>query len=189
MSGDSNRPLRTVTCEFCTQPFVAAGTAAVPCRIDSGMYLIPESFECPRCGFGNPAPGKKESPPERPPPSTQPRKNNPNYKHKTRTADLPRTRRVEIDVRVGGTDKKRMWWVFGKPLSAVIRWMGSEGWTREDAERALRLMGVVSSPDTVRSQLDDARPWGDHKRGPAAELTAEQKAALNRLVYPEEPRP
>ena len=72
--------------------------------------------------------------------------------------------------------------LYGHPATAVLRWMGKEGLTVEQAERLLQSHGLGVSGTTVRIQIR-AGKTGD--RGDPAALTHEQrKDLLSRAVLP-----
>lgn len=59
--------------------------------------------------------------------------------------------------------------------TAVIRWMGKEGWSADDAKRVLDGMGVDVEMSTIKTQLGAGKKG---LRGPVAPLTDEQRALL-----------
>lgn len=67
--------------------------------------------------------------------------------------------------------------LLGRHATAVIRWMGVEGWSFEEAKRTLRRLGVPVADATIRIQLR-AGAKKDADRGPPAELTTEEGNAL-----------
>jgi serine/threonine protein kinase len=71
--------------------------------------------------------------------------------------------------------------VFGHPFTAVLRWMGKNGWSFEDAKQALMGLGVECSEATVRTQLSAGKTG---QRGAPASLTEEQIATLLTALAP-----
>jgi len=63
--------------------------------------------------------------------------------------------------------------IYGFPVTAVIRWMGTEGWTREQAAKVLSAYEVEVSPATIAIQLK-AGKIKDTSRGEPASLTDDQ---------------
>lgn len=80
-----------------------------------------------------------------------------------------------------GGKKYRVW---GHPVTAILRWMGSDAWTFKDARTALKKLGVPDVGDpTVKAQLLAGRAGGDcNGRGPAAALTPAQTETLYSLL-------
>lgn len=72
--------------------------------------------------------------------------------------------------------------IFGFPMTAVLRWMGREGWTIHQALHVLTALDVSCSVDTIRAQV---RAGKTGQRGAPAELSIKQELELNRMV-PEE---
>lgn len=68
----------------------------------------------------------------------------------------------------GGTTRPN---IFGHPVTAVLRWMGQEGFDAAQAAKALRRYGVEASPVTIGIQLK-AGKTGD--RGSPANITDDQ---------------
>lgn len=69
--------------------------------------------------------------------------------------------------------------MFGHAVTSVIRWMGKQGWTFEQAREALELHDCERVNDTtVKIQLAAGRK-GD--RGPAADLTEKQVSMLEKI--------
>lgn len=68
--------------------------------------------------------------------------------------------------------------IFGHSCTAVIRWMGANDFTFEDAGVALAYYGAGNVSDTtIRLQLKAGKD-GDQKRGPAADLTKAEERQL-----------
>lgn len=65
--------------------------------------------------------------------------------------------------------------LWGQQPTAVMRWMGKEGWSSADAARVLKEMGVEVADGTVKTQVGAGLKG---LRGPAATLTEEQAAIL-----------
>lgn len=65
--------------------------------------------------------------------------------------------------------------LFGHKVTAVIRWMGVEGWKFPAAKKALAALGVNIADATIHAQL---RAGVKGERGPAAELTASESKKL-----------
>lgn len=65
--------------------------------------------------------------------------------------------------------------LFNYPVTAVIRWMGVEGWSRQRAEQVLKTLGLNVAPATVYAQL---RAGQTGERGEPAGLTDGEVDAL-----------
>lgn len=72
-----------------------------------------------------------------------------------------------------GKASNRKGLIYGFPATAVLRWMGSEGWTREMAGKVLTHFGIDVSPATVQIQMK-AGQTRDTTRGEPAKLTPGQ---------------
>lgn len=79
--------------------------------------------------------------------------------------------------------------IFGMPATAILRWMGGDGWTIDEAKAAMAKLGLTSIQDsTYKCQVysgrkgvgDDGEALGTH--GAAPELPAKQAKALNALI-------
>ena len=70
--------------------------------------------------------------------------------------------------------------VFGHPVTAVIRFMGSEGWTFKQARESLDRLNIDVSDPTVKTQLSAGQKSKDDKgyRGEPAKLSATQIKTL-----------
>jgi hypothetical protein len=69
--------------------------------------------------------------------------------------------------------------VFGFSITAVLRWMGKEGWNFEDASVVCASVGAAKIADvTIRLQLKAGK---DGLRGPAAPITAAQAKQLRQM--------
>jgi SPP1 gp7 family putative phage head morphogenesis protein len=67
--------------------------------------------------------------------------------------------------------------LWGHQPTAVLRWMGQDGWSAEDAQRAMQASGVEVSLPTIKTQLGAGRTG---QRGDPAKLTNDQIIELNR---------
>ena len=70
--------------------------------------------------------------------------------------------------------------IFDHPVTAVIRWMGKEGWEFKQANAVLKKLGVDMAPSTIHIQLR-AGLTKDKSRGEPAELTMKQELELERM--------
>lgn len=70
--------------------------------------------------------------------------------------------------------------LWGLQPTGVMRWMGSQGWSLQEAEKVLTEKGISFSPNTLKTQLR----WGKvgHELKPAA-LTVDQAAELNVIRF------
>jgi len=70
--------------------------------------------------------------------------------------------------------------VFDLPVTSVLRWMGKDGFTYDEAIAALKDQKVSPMPReaTIRSQLQTGKSDKPLSRGPMAELTKEQQKQL-----------
>jgi hypothetical protein len=85
---------------------------------------------------------------------------------------------------------------FGHPVTSVFRWMGSQGWTHDEAMTALKNLGLTEddvSESTARIQMNAGRKGGDcGGRGPIPEISEEQGNSLRKaagLLVEEEKKP
>lgn len=76
------------------------------------------------------------------------------------------------------TKRQKLW---GYPVTAVIRWMGSEGFTWQEAANVLKKLGVDVADSTIQIQV---RAGETGARGPAANLTPDQANKLHDLNSP-----
>jgi hypothetical protein len=122
-----------------------------------------------------PPPAPEEPQEERPPGAPKVR---PTSKFETRTGAAGA---VTVTEGKKGGKKYRIW---GHPVTAVLRWMGGDAWTFDDARTALKLLGVPDVGDnTVKAQLLAGRKGGDcDGRGPAAPLSMDQQNTLNLMI-------
>lgn len=68
--------------------------------------------------------------------------------------------------------------IFGHSITAILRWMGANGWNKEDAGVALATYGFGSVADsTIYIQLAAGRK-GDATRGPVPELSKKEAKEL-----------
>jgi len=65
--------------------------------------------------------------------------------------------------------------VFGFPATAVLRWMGKEGWSKAEARKALDSLGAEVADATIAAQL---RAGATGERGPPAALSSSQENDL-----------
>lgn len=79
----------------------------------------------------------------------------------------------------GDTRGKKRYSIFGLPVTAILRWMGKEDWTPEQAKQALAKEGIVVAKTTLQSQLHGGKVG---RRGPPAKLTKEQRKTLESYV-------
>lgn len=106
----------------------------------------------------------------------------PDYNKATNTLTPPHGILVEKK----GAKKSK---IFGFNTTAVIRWMGADAWTTEDAMKALTILGLGHVTDsTVKAQLSDGRTGGSNF-GPAAPLSPSQADLLNKLIETPKPKP
>lgn len=94
-------------------------------------------------------------------------------------ADAPLQTRSEVPPtkRRTGTTQCRVK-IFGYSATAVLRWMGANGWNFEDAAVAMATLGAHALADcTIRLQLKAGK---DGARGPAAPITPAQAKQLRR---------
>lgn len=69
--------------------------------------------------------------------------------------------------------------MFGHPITAVLRWMGKNGWTVPEARKALDSMGFAGVANPTLSAQIAAGKKPDNPRGEPAQLTEEQASKLN----------
>jgi hypothetical protein len=67
------------------------------------------------------------------------------------------------------------YFVFGYPVTAVLRWMGKAGWSFEDAKKTLATLKVECSEATIKTQLGAGKSG---QRGEPAPLTEDQAEQL-----------
>lgn len=69
--------------------------------------------------------------------------------------------------------------LFGHPITAVIRWMGKQGWDFSDASKALANVGGSCAEATVRAQL---RAGKLGQRGEPANITSDEAKKLTQAI-------
>lgn len=73
--------------------------------------------------------------------------------------------------------------IYGHAATAILRWMGAEKWTREEAMKALKSLGSDVVEATANIQMKAGAKGGDcGGRGPVPNLTPEQRAELEAKV-------
>ncbi len=77
-----------------------------------------------------------------------------------------------------GTVSKRAS-LFGQPVTAVIRWMGDDGWSFDQAYAALAKLKIPVADTTIKAQL---RAGQRGERGDPAKLSATQEHELYALI-------
>lgn len=99
------------------------------------------------------------------------------------TVDVKNTTKVTVECTAGSKGGKR-YTVMGKPVTHVLRWMGYEGWSMEEAKGAIAALGLDVQPPTFSAQIASGRyskknngEAGSH--GDVPELTTDQQKALN----------
>jgi hypothetical protein len=74
----------------------------------------------------------------------------------------------------------------GFPATSIFRWMGSQGWTWEDAMKAVKALGIPDgeiAEGTARIQVNAGKKGGDcGGRGPIPEISADQATALSKAA-------
>jgi predicted Zn finger-like uncharacterized protein len=78
-----------------------------------------------------------------------------------------------------GTGKAPRYYVLGHSVVSVLRWMGKQGWTVEEAWTALRHYGVEPSDACVRMSIRQGKTGS---RGTPAELTPEEEVELRAVA-------
>lgn len=86
---------------------------------------------------------------------------------------------VEVKDANGDGGKQRVK-VFGMSVTAVLRWMGADGWSMDKARKALTKLGLDIGEQTITSQVYSGRD-PDSPRGDVPELSKEQGEALRAL--------
>lgn len=71
-----------------------------------------------------------------------------------------------VVVKPGEGGRGNRYQVFGHPVTAVLRWMGTQGFTAAQAAAALKSLGVEPSLTTIKIQVS-----GKTKRGAIPQLT------------------
>ena len=72
----------------------------------------------------------------------------------------------------GGSKRKKL---FGYNATAILRWMGKDEWTMEDAKKACKALGLDVADGTITAQLAAGRKG---TRGEPAPLTKKQISEL-----------
>ena len=78
-----------------------------------------------------------------------------------------------VVVKPGEGGRGNRYQVFGHPVTAILRWMGTQGFTAAQAAAALKSLGVEPSMTTVKIQIS-----GKAKRGAIPQLTDRDAKAL-----------
>lgn len=78
---------------------------------------------------------------------------------------------------------KKHYKIFDLPVTAVLRWMGSEGWSTDHARRALDKLGLDVSNSTISCQV---KGW--EYRGDVPDLTDKQQEELWSLLKDNKPK-
>jgi len=65
--------------------------------------------------------------------------------------------------------------IFGFPITSVVRWMGKEGWTLDEARIAIRTLNCDITDSTLRTQLTAGK---NGKRGEPAKLSISETEEL-----------
>lgn len=68
--------------------------------------------------------------------------------------------------------------IFGHPVTAVLRWMGKQGWTFDHAARAVSSFGADIAGGTIKIQLKAGRKG---ERGEPAAITPDQEKELKKV--------
>ncbi len=76
-----------------------------------------------------------------------------------------------------GKNGGRRYDLFGHPVTAVLRWMGSQDWTADEAYAVVTAFGIECSESTAKIQVR-AGAKKDTSRGEPAKLTAAQVKEL-----------
>lgn len=76
----------------------------------------------------------------------------------------------------------------GYAVTAILRWMGANGFSTAQAKAAMASMGVEVSPVTCSIQVSAGRK-GDSSRGPVPDLTKDEIATLRSHIPAEGARP
>jgi serine/threonine protein kinase len=91
---------------------------------------------------------------------------------------------IGTPVTVGTTSKPPRYTLLGFPVTAVLRWMGKQGWTKEEALKALAYFKIDCSPLTVAAQISGGAKG---RRGDPAPITAEQARELDKAADRNQP--
>ena len=86
-----------------------------------------------------------------------------------------------------GDEGGKRYSIFGFNVTSVVRWMGKDAWTFQQARRAMRKLNLPVADATLQAQL---RAGHIGTRGDPAKLTAEQVECLYALIEtPKEEKP
>lgn len=85
----------------------------------------------------------------------------------------------EIPVTILKKSPKKSRKMFGRPVTHIIRWMGAEGWDKDQAFQVLRSLDIEVAVGTVHAQL---RGGVKGNRGEIPELTEDQIDQLYDLL-------
>lgn len=69
--------------------------------------------------------------------------------------------------------------LFGFPITAVLRWMGKNEWTKEEALKVVKHFKIECSPSTVGIQV---KAGAKGERGEPANITAEQAGEMSAIA-------
>lgn len=69
--------------------------------------------------------------------------------------------------------------LYGHPVTAVFRWMGKNGWTKEEALKVVEHFKIECSPLTVDRQI---KAGSKGERGEPAEITTEQASEMSAIA-------
>lgn len=94
-------------------------------------------------------------------------------------APTPQPKKEEEPKSNGGGVRGQRYEMFGHPVTAVFRWMGKQGWTIEQAMKAIAHFNIACSPSTVKIQV---KAGSVGQRGEPAALTAEQAQQLEQAA-------
>jgi hypothetical protein len=86
---------------------------------------------------------------------------------------------VEVKEANGDSGKQRVK-LFGISVTAILRWMGSDGWTKDKINTALEKLGLEIGEQTIISQRISGMS-ADSPRGEVPELSDDQANALRQL--------
>lgn len=76
-------------------------------------------------------------------------------------------------------------YIFDKPATSIIRWMGYEAWTLDDCRTALKALGLNEIKDnTLKAQTMSGRKGDAGPHGPVPDLSKDQGEALYAMIEP-----
>ena len=84
----------------------------------------------------------------------------------------------EPSERRGRAEGKKRTKLFEQPVTAVIRWMGADGWGFEDTKAVLKHFGVDLADGTIRIQLKAGK---NGERGAPASISPKQERELYQI--------